>query len=243
MLSESIETRRRVLGEAHPDLFPSMGNLADVYKKQDRLEEAASLKTEVRDLMRRVLSDHPYTLHIMSEVVSLNRKLGRDDDVCEALAIEFSARRDARGMLHPRTLRTMRDLGRAYARVGRHEDALALYRRSLANLPSTPDDAEGSRFVLFTVGWLLTREIDELQDPARAVEFAQRGVDVAEAEEARDRYKMLDLLALAQHQSGDNAKAVETQKRAIEFIPEPIGPGTRAKYEAHLATYQDALNE
>ena len=146
-------------------------------------------------------------------------------------------------MRHQRTLRTMRDLGRAYSRVGRREDALALYRESLANLPGTPDDADGSRSVLFTVGWLLTRNIDELQDPARAVEFAQRAVDVAQAENARDTYKNLDLLALAQHQSGDTAKAVETQKRAIAVIPERANPGLLAKYEAHLSTYQAALKE
>jgi tetratricopeptide (TPR) repeat protein/tRNA A-37 threonylcarbamoyl transferase component Bud32 len=241
MLSESIETRRRVLGEAHPDLFPSMGNLADVYRKQGRYEQALSLGTEIRDLMRRVLSDHPYTLRIMSEVVALNRKLGRDEDVCEALAIEFSARRDAQGMQHPQTSRTMRDLGRAYERVGRHDDERALYRASLARLPSTPDDADGSRSVLYTVGWLLTRDMDEIQDPARAVEFAQRAVDVAQAESARDTYKMLDLLALARHQAGDTAEAIEAQQRAIEALPERVPQGLRAKYKAHLSTYEDAM--
>ncbi len=241
MLSRSIETRRRVLGEAHPDLFPSMGNLADVYRKQGRYEEALSLGIELRDLMRRVKSDHPYTLRMMAEVVSLAREMGRDDVVCEALAIEFSERRDAHGMQREQTLRTMRDLGRAYEETGRHDDALAMYRQSLRDLPSTPEDADGSRSILFAVGWLLTRDMDEIQDSARAVAFAQRAVDVAQAESARNTYKMLDLLALARHQSGDTAGAVDVQRRAIEALPESVSPGLRAKYEAHLSTYEKAL--
>jgi tetratricopeptide (TPR) repeat protein len=241
MLSESIEIRRRVLGEDHPDLFPSMGNLADVYRKQGRYEEALSLGIELRDLMRRVLSDHPYTLRLMSEVVSLARKMGRDDDLCDALEIEFDARREAQGMQRERTLRTMRDLGRAYERAGRHDEALAMYRLSLRDLPSTPEDADGSRSVLFAVGWLLTRDMDEIQDPALAVEFAQRAVDVAQAENARDTYKMLDLLALARHQAGDTAEAIEAQQRAIEALPERVPQGLRAKYKAHLSTYEDAM--
>jgi tetratricopeptide (TPR) repeat protein len=218
-----------------------MGNLADVYRKQDRYEEALSLATEIRDLMRRVLSDHPYTLRIMSEVVSLYREMGRNDDVCAALAVEFSERRDAQGMQHPQTSRTMRDLGRAYEKVGRHDEALAMYRQSLRDLPSKPDQADPSRSVLYTVGWLLTRDMDEIQDPALAVEFAQRAVDVAQAENARDTYKMLDLLALARHQAGDTAEAIEAQQRAIEALPERVPQGLRAKYKAHLSTYEDAM--
>ena len=139
------------------------------------------------------------------------------------------------------TLRTMRDLGRAYEKTGHHDDARALYRESLARLPNTPDDAEGSRSVLFAVGWLLTRDMDGIRDPARAAEFAQRAVDVAQAEDAGDTYKMLDLLALAQHQSGDTVRAVETQQRAIAAIPERVNRRVLAKYEATLGTYQAAL--
>ena len=50
-------------------------------------------------------------------------------------------------------------------------------------------------------------------------------------------------IRLAQHQSGDTATAIETQKRAIAVIPEQVNPGVLAKYEAHLSTYQAALSE
>ena len=244
ILLDSLEARRRMLGENHPDVLPSMGNLVDLYKKQGRYEDAIPLLTELVPAIRLVLGEqHPYTLRLISEVGDFYIKLERFDDACNAMKIELYARRDAQGMQHQQTLRTLRDLGRAYEKVGRLEDELALYRESLANLPSTPDDAEASPMALFTVGWIFTRDMEELQDPAQAIEFAQRAVDMAQAENSRVLYKILDLLALAQHQSGDNAKAVETQKRAIEVFPKRIGPGTRAKYKAHLSTYEAALAE
>ncbi|MCH8825268.1 MAG: serine/threonine protein kinase [Planctomycetes bacterium] len=244
LLLESLEARRRELGENHPDVLPSMGNLAHLYRKQGRNEEAITLMIELRDTIGRVLGEkHPYTLRVMSEVGDFYNKLKRFDDACNAIKIEFYARRYAQGMQHQQTLRTLRDLGRAYEKVGRLEDELALYRESLANLPSTPDDAEASPMALFTVGWILTRNIEEIQEPIRAIEFAQRAVDLAQLANSRSLYKLLDLLALALHQKGDNAKAIESQKRAIEFIPKQFSPGTFAKYESHLSTYEAALAE
>ncbi|MCP3902274.1 MAG: tetratricopeptide repeat protein [Planctomycetes bacterium] len=244
ILRESLEARRRVLGAAHPDVLPSRGNLAEVYEKQGRYEEAIALRTELVDVMGRVLGEqHPYTLRNMSIVVRIYNKAKRFDDVCSALETELAARRVAQGWRHRRTLLTMRTLGRSYTRVGRHDDALALYREALAELPSASDDAKASSFELYTVSWLLTRDTGDLQDPVRAIEFAGRAVDVAQAQDPGDIHRMLDVLALAQHQSGDHARAIETQKRAIASIPPRAGPSIRAAYERDLRTYEAALGE
>ena len=47
---------------------------------------------------------------------------------------------------------------------------------------------------------------------------------------------------LAQNQLGDNAKAIENQKRAIELVPKQLKK-TRGTYEDHLSTYEAALAE
>ena len=48
VLAESLEaqvmkTRKRVLGEEHPDTLASMGNLASTYQNQGRWKEAEKL--------------------------------------------------------------------------------------------------------------------------------------------------------------------------------------------------------
>ena len=57
-----LETRKRVLGEEHPDLLASMGNLASTYWNQGRLKEAEQLEVQVSETRKRVLGEeHPDT--------------------------------------------------------------------------------------------------------------------------------------------------------------------------------------
>jgi tetratricopeptide (TPR) repeat protein len=77
--------------------------------------------------------------------------------------------------------------------------------RDLAQLPAaTPDDL--SRYALI----LLTCEPAELRDPAIALENARRAVDESGGHDPRS----LHILAKAYLQSGDAARAAETERRA-----------------------------
>ena len=58
-----METRKRVLGEEHPDTLTSMNNLAFTWKAQGRGAGAFKLMEECVQLQTRILGvDHPYTL-------------------------------------------------------------------------------------------------------------------------------------------------------------------------------------
>ena len=65
-----METRKRVLGEEHPDTLTSMNNLAYTWKEQGRDEEAIKLMTECVQLRTQILgAGHPFTL---SSLTALN---------------------------------------------------------------------------------------------------------------------------------------------------------------------------
>jgi hypothetical protein len=58
-----MQTRRRVLGDEHPDTLTSLGNLASTYRMQGRWDKAEELEVEVMETSKRVLGDeHPDTL-------------------------------------------------------------------------------------------------------------------------------------------------------------------------------------
>ena len=62
LLGESLEGRRRVLGEEHPDTLSSIHNLAVLFKDQARYAEAEPLLREALEGRRRVLrEEHPNT--------------------------------------------------------------------------------------------------------------------------------------------------------------------------------------
>ncbi|OCK77107.1 hypothetical protein K432DRAFT_129195 [Lepidopterella palustris CBS 459.81] len=65
-----IETRKRVLGEEHPDTLISMNNLAFTFKSQSRNDEAISLLKTCLQLQKQILGpQHPDT---ESSLKSLN---------------------------------------------------------------------------------------------------------------------------------------------------------------------------
>jgi Tetratricopeptide repeat len=56
-------TRKRVLGQEHPDTLTSMANLASKYRNQGRWKEAEELEVQVKETRKRVLGqEHPSTL-------------------------------------------------------------------------------------------------------------------------------------------------------------------------------------
>ena len=144
----------------------------------------------------------------------------------------------------------MRNLATSYDMIGRPADALALYRELLEHPPYEAGDRHAGPFSLFRVAWVHTRDHPEVHDPARAVEFARRAVDRVRAKDrSRNLHMFLDTLALALHQTGATAEAIETERRAIaripEIVPRPWDARTdeivRAGYEARLREYEASL--
>ena len=87
---------------------------------------------------------------------------------------------------------------------------------------------------LNSLAWTLlhAKPVDK-RDPDLALRMAERAC----AADRRDLY--LDTLALAQHRTGDTARAVETQREAIRLMP--AANPSRPDYVERLAHYENAL--
>ena len=85
---------------------------------------------------------------------------------------------------------------------------------------------------------LLTSEVSELRDPEVALPLA------LEANELTDHKNpaYLDTLSLAYHLTGDTAKAIENQKKAIALLP-PGESTLRTPLETALADFEAALKD
>ncbi len=103
------------------------------------------------------------------------------------------------------------------------------HRRRAAEQP----DANASD--LNEYAWfLLTCEPDDLRDAQAALPVAKRAVEMSGGENAA----ILDTLALAYFMTGDTAKAVETQEKAVSVLSS--GDPLRTELEANLAKYRQA---
>ncbi len=135
---------------------------------------------------------------------------------------------------HPDTLRSMNGLANLYADQGRYDEAEALVLETLEIQKRVLGDEHPDTLTSMSgLAWfLLTREPAESRDPHAALKLA---LEVAE----KTGYKnagWLDTLSLAYHLTGDTAKAIENQKKAISLLPEGES-ALRTGLEEALATF------
>ncbi|OHW92815.1 TPR domain protein [Colletotrichum incanum] len=74
-----METRKRVLGDEHPDTLTSMANLAQTWNRQERRVDAIQLMRDCFRLRQRCLGvDHPHTKFSLSDLEEWEKNLTQD---------------------------------------------------------------------------------------------------------------------------------------------------------------------
>ncbi|KAK7002462.1 FabD/lysophospholipase-like protein [Favolaschia claudopus] len=117
-----LDSRKRLLGEEHPDTLLSMDNLARTYSDQGRWSDAEGLQVAVLESRKQLLGEeHPDTLLSMNNLASTYSDQGRWTD-----AEELEACKRLLGEEHPDTLTSMDNLACTYSDQGRWSDAEGL---------------------------------------------------------------------------------------------------------------------
>jgi tetratricopeptide (TPR) repeat protein len=77
LYSDTLERRRRVLGEDHPSTLSSMNNLANIYAVEGRHAEAEALFLKSLEKVRRVLGEnHPDVANTLYNLACLSSLRG-----------------------------------------------------------------------------------------------------------------------------------------------------------------------
>ncbi|PPQ87573.1 hypothetical protein CVT26_015305 [Gymnopilus dilepis] len=75
-----LDSRKRLLGDKHPDTLLSMGNLAATHRDLDRWQEAEDLATRCFFLRVKVLGkQHPKTLVALNRLVMIYEHNGKPE--------------------------------------------------------------------------------------------------------------------------------------------------------------------
>ena len=223
------------MGEEHPDTLGPMGNLGILYNRQGRYDDAERLQKQTLEIQKNVLGEeHPSTLGSITNLGFLYLSMKRFDDARAMFGNSLPIKRRVLGMNHPWTRYALTGLAQAYDGLDRGDDALPLWRELQEFQFAQVEDPDASVQVLNAAAWdLLTNEHAELRDPARALPLAQRAVDGSGGVDPA----ILDTLAKAWFDTGDVAKAVETQQKAVSLLPPGDSP-LRKELEANLAKYR-----
>jgi tetratricopeptide (TPR) repeat protein len=157
MYHDGIASRRRLLGDEHPDTLMSRHELAWVTAVQGRWADAEVEYREVLDARSRVLgADHPDTLTTRHELAWAIANQGRGDEAEPVLREVLGARRRRLGNEHCRTLATRHELAWIAAVAGRWTQAEVEYREVLeARCSILGDDHPDTLTTRHELAWVL----------------------------------------------------------------------------------------
>jgi non-specific serine/threonine protein kinase/serine/threonine-protein kinase len=132
LLEEGLATRRRLLGEEHPDTLSVAQDMATLRQLEGRFPEAEALSRQVLEARSRVLgADHPDTLKSMNSLANTYARQRRLEEAETLHRKTLAARQRVLGADHPDTLRSMLNLASDCDSLGRQEEAETLIRQVL----------------------------------------------------------------------------------------------------------------
>ncbi len=225
-----------------------MHNLPIVYAGLGRHAEAETVGLKLLELERRVLGEEAEgTLGTMTNLGHLYDATGRYQDAVRMYETSLPIKLRVLGPQHPWTQAAMKGLAGAYMHLGRRDEAVSLLREIAQLSAAALDKPDAGAQALNEGAWtLLTHELEELRDPAKALGYARRACAFEETSKGGWLWGYLDTLALAQYRTGDTAAAVQTERRAISLMPpaqaDPEMPQRLAEYEAALRSAQGPHN-
>jgi tetratricopeptide (TPR) repeat protein len=238
---KALAVRRRVLGEAHPLTLKDEGCLAAAYRRSGRTAESIPMLERVlaNDRVARIWGGrnaHWYTVELGSAYLESGRA---QDAVALVLPRLPEIHRTEWREDFKVNVWALELLADAYRSLGRGDDARRMAVEQLELLKSRAERSGSSAESLDAYALaLLTIEPDDLRDPAKGLELAERTNELCRGEDP----DALAALALACHQTGNTRRALDLLRQALELLPAEE-QRLRKDCEERLTEFQAALEK
>jgi non-specific serine/threonine protein kinase/serine/threonine-protein kinase len=157
-LQESaLATRRRMLGDEHPDTLDSIGGMSVLLRELGRLLEAEPFHREALERSRRVRgAEHPETAIAISNIGGLLRAKGEFAAAEPFYREALEKLKRALGDDHAETLRSINNMGVLLAEQGRLAEAEPYYREALGRMRRTLGEEDQQTITAISnMGYLL----------------------------------------------------------------------------------------
>ena len=187
---QSLEIRKRQLGNDHPDVASSLNNLAGLYRSQGRYNDAEPLYLQSLDIRKRQLGDdHPDVATSLNNLAFLYYSQGRYNDAEPLYLQSLDIRKHQLGDDHPSVATSLNNLAFLYYSQGKYSEAenlaqqaLEIYQTRLGNEhPDTQNVAVGVK-LFYVMGLLHCNKktlIDILQKLAQQANFPALNTETA----------------------------------------------------------------
>lgn len=128
----TVDLRRRVLGEEHPDTLSADNNLGQLHREQGKYAQAEQVLAKTMKIRQRVLGEeHTDTLITMANLGLVLHEQGKYAEAEPILTRVLETEKRLRGEEDPETLTSMLNLGKLYGDLGKLAQAEALLSRTI----------------------------------------------------------------------------------------------------------------
>ena len=141
----ALGMRKRLLGDAHPQVVSSLKDLALLYDNLGRYSEAEPLVQEVLGMRKRLLGDaHPQVASSLNDLAWLYKNQGRYSEAEPLFQEALAMRKQLLGGEHLAVAQSLNDLAVLYDHQGCYSEAELLYQEALAMCKRLLGDAHPS---------------------------------------------------------------------------------------------------
>jgi eukaryotic-like serine/threonine-protein kinase len=129
-LERALELRRQVPSGPQSDTVAGMVDLADLYDRQNKEEQAEALYQQALAIRRHALGEeNPTTLAIIRDLAEMYERRGKHAQAEDLFTKIIAVERRTLGEEHPDLLSTMEGLATLYTNTGRFDKAEQLYAK------------------------------------------------------------------------------------------------------------------
>lgn len=236
---EAYDIRREALGENHPETIRTLYGLGLLHRARGDHAQAEQVQRQV--LAKRLElhdEEHPDVLISRHAIATVLKDQGQVDEAIDTYRDVLAIRTRVLGVYDAETRRTGRNLYALLKEKGDEQAIRAFLVNALHSLKQEAELPSASLALVHHWAWqLLNVDLEDLRDPALALQAAQRAAEMSGHEDP----DILDTLALALEANGRQADAIAVLHEAIALLdnePEPY-EGFRADVESRLASLVD----
>ena len=241
LLREAVAGWERAHGPDKTGTLLALHNLAMLELSRGRLDEAEQIMRRVVEARGRVLGEQH--METLSALANLGLILSREGKLLEAETAYSTAWRGLRselGETHPTTIIALNQLASVLEAQGWPERARGIVAELIESARDAAKRVDIPTSAFNDLAWLFMNiEPAELRDLHTALLLASRACDSERTQGGQSLWMYLDTLASAQFQTGSPAKALQTQREALQLLP-ASGEAHRAEMEQRLRQYEAA---
>uniref|UniRef100_A0A0G4HFK8 Uncharacterized protein n=1 Tax=Chromera velia CCMP2878 TaxID=1169474 RepID=A0A0G4HFK8_9ALVE len=130
--SAALQVFREALGPEDVDTAQTLQDVATVFKKKEKYDEALLTYQEALEIRKKTLGpEHPDTAQTLVEIGRVLRHKGKDDEALRKYREALRIRKKVLGPEDPVTADTLHDRGMTLTSQGKYDEALSTYQEAL----------------------------------------------------------------------------------------------------------------